>query len=112
MNKSVPTLLGVAVILLVVILAVLFYNIKLTRELGEGATVVGTIGGEQLTGVEQPKVAISPNEAIARQTGKHEVASATQLEQKRVQKGKGERQQERRQQRLKTGQKTAEKPTK
>ena len=79
MNKSVPTLLGVAVILLVVVLVVLLYNIQLTKQLGNGLSVVGTVGGEKLTGVEQPTTQISPNEALAARAEKHEVASGQQL---------------------------------
>jgi len=58
MNKSVPTLLGIVIILLVVALVVLVYNYKLTQELGKGGQVVGTKTTEMLTGVEPAKEVI------------------------------------------------------
>jgi hypothetical protein len=65
-NKSVPTLLGIVIILLVVVLVVLIYNYKLTQGLGEGGRIVGTTGGELLTGEQAPKEFISETEALAR----------------------------------------------
>ena len=70
MNKSVPTLLGIVIILLVVVLVVLVYNYQLTQKLGSGATVVGTRGGEMLTGVQMPTEEISPSEALAARQSK------------------------------------------
>jgi hypothetical protein len=64
MNKSVPTLLGIVIILLVVVLVVLLYNYKMTQEIGKGGVSVGTIGGEMLTGVEQPKETIGTAEVL------------------------------------------------
>ncbi len=55
MNKSVPTLLGIVIILLVVILVVLVVNYQVTKGIGEGGRVVGTVGGEMLTGEEAPE---------------------------------------------------------
>ncbi len=72
MNKSVPTLLGIVIILLVVVLVVLFFNYKLTQQLGSGASVVGTKGGEMLTGVQAPKEEISPSEALGARAPKTE----------------------------------------
>jgi hypothetical protein len=63
-NKSVPTLLGIVIILLVVVLVVLIYNYKMTQELGAGGTVVGTVGGEALTGVEAPEEEIGTSEVL------------------------------------------------
>jgi hypothetical protein len=51
----VPTLLGIVIILLVVILVVLIVNFQMTKGLGEGQRVVGTVGGELLTGEEAPE---------------------------------------------------------
>jgi len=65
-NKSVPTLLGIVIILLVVVLVVLVYNYKLTQGLGEGGRIVGTTGGELLTGEQAPREFISETEALAR----------------------------------------------
>jgi len=53
-NKSVPTLLGIVIILLVVVLAVLIVNLQTTKGLGQGKQVVGTVGGEMLTGEQAP----------------------------------------------------------
>ncbi len=55
MNKSVPTMLGIVIILLVVILVVLIVNYQVTKGIGEGRRVVGTVGGEMLTGEEAPE---------------------------------------------------------
>jgi hypothetical protein len=63
-NKSVPTLLGIVIILLVVVLVILVYNYKMTQELGTGARVVGTVGGEALTGVEAPKEEIGASTVL------------------------------------------------
>lgn len=64
MNKSVPTLLGIVIILLVAVLVVLLYNYKMTQEIGKGGIPVGTVGGELLTGVEQPKEQIGAPEVL------------------------------------------------
>ena len=64
MNKSVPTLLGIVIILLVVLLVVVIYQYKLTQRLALGERVVGTIGGEALTGVEAPKEDIGVSEVL------------------------------------------------
>ncbi len=55
MNKSVPTMLGIVIILLVVILVVLIVNYQMTKGIGEGRQVVGTVGGEVLTGEQAPE---------------------------------------------------------
>ncbi len=75
MNKSVPTLLGIVIILLVVLLVVVIYQYKLTQRLALGERVVGTIGGEVLTGVEAPKEDIGISEVL----GAREPAVETQL---------------------------------
>ncbi len=64
MNKSVPTLLGIVIILLVVVLVVLIFNYQLTQKLGAGGTVVGTVGGKALTGVEPPQEEIGTSEVL------------------------------------------------
>ncbi|MBN1458185.1 MAG: hypothetical protein JXA57_01525 [Armatimonadetes bacterium] len=64
MNKSVPTLLGIVIILLVVVLVVLVYTYKMTQELSAGGQVVGTVGGEVLTGVEAPEEDIGTSEVL------------------------------------------------
>jgi hypothetical protein len=63
-NKSVPTLLGIVIILLVVVLVVLIYNYKMTQEIGAGGSVVGTVGGEVLMGVETPEEEIGTGEVL------------------------------------------------
>ncbi|MGD0110867.1 MAG: hypothetical protein ABSD48_03315 [Armatimonadota bacterium] len=60
MNKSVPTLLGILIILVVAVLIVLVYNIKLTQQLGTGATPTGTYGGQILTGEKAPTTMLPP----------------------------------------------------
>jgi hypothetical protein len=64
MNKSVPTLLGIVIILLVVVLVVLIYNFKMTQEMGKGGIPVGTVGGEKLLGVETPKEQIDASTVL------------------------------------------------
>lgn len=63
MNKSVPTLLGIIIILLVVVLVVLIYDYKLTSGLATGR-VAGTVGGQLLTGVQQPGEDIGVGEVL------------------------------------------------
>jgi hypothetical protein len=67
MNKSVPTLLGIVIILLVVVLVVLVFNYKLTQQLGAGGTVVGTQSTEALTGVTLPTEEIGTGEVLGAQ---------------------------------------------
>jgi len=56
-NKGIPTLLGVSVILLVVILVLSIYNLSMLGHLAQGDRVVGTtvqkvLSGGQLPGAE------------------------------------------------------------
>lgn len=53
MNRSVPTVLGIIIILMVAALVMLIYDYKLTVELASGSTLVGTVGGRLLTAAEQ-----------------------------------------------------------
>ena len=69
MNKSVPTLLGIVIILLVVVLVVLIVNYRLTQGLGRGERVVGTVGGEILTGEETPDEFIDETSALSGDEG-------------------------------------------
>ncbi len=62
MNKSVPTLLGIVIILVVVILVVLIVNYQVTKGIGAGGRVTGTVGGEVLTGEEAPDEFIGESE--------------------------------------------------
>jgi len=66
-NRSVPTLLGIMIILMVAMLVMLIYDYRLTSGLASGATIVGTVGGELLTGVDQPTETISATEVAGRQ---------------------------------------------
>ena len=70
MNRSVPTLLGIMIILMVVMLVMLIYDYRLTSGLASGATVVGTVGGQLLTGVEQPTEQITASETTKRRVAK------------------------------------------
>ena len=89
MNKSVPTLLGIVIILLVVLLVVVMYQYRLTQKLAEGERVVGTVGGELLTGVETPKEDIGVSEVLG--------AREPESEPQRLSPEQVERTQERRQ---------------
>ena len=64
MNKSVPTLLGIVIILLVVVLIVLMYSLRMTQAIGRGERVVGTVGGELITGEEAPDEFIDETSAL------------------------------------------------
>lgn len=88
MNKSVPTLLGIVVILLVVVLVVLVVNYRLTKGLGEGQRVVGTVGGEMLTGEKAPGEFIDEATALGGRAEGPEAQLATR-------RGAGQRQGER-----------------
>ena len=75
MNKSVPTLLGIVIILLVVLLVVVTYQYRLTQKLSEGERVVGTVGGELLTGVETPDEEIGVSEVLGSREPESEAKS-------------------------------------
>jgi hypothetical protein len=103
MNKSVPTLLGIVIILLVVVLAVLIVNYKTTKGLGEGKELVGTVGGEILMGEEAPEEFIDtstvtgsrePEPVEARQFTSEQRARQSDRRQE-VQAGRDERRAER-----------------
>ena len=64
MNTSVPTLLGIVIILLVVVLVVLLINYRVTQGISRGERVVGTTGGELLTGEEAPDEFIDETSAL------------------------------------------------
>jgi len=83
-NKSVPTLLGIIIILLVVLLVVVFYNYKLTQELGAGGTVVGTVGGQALTGVEAPKTEIGVGEVLGSREPQSQAAPSPTMQNTRA----------------------------
>ena len=68
MNKSVPTLLGIVIILLVVVLVVLIYDYKLTSQVVAGGTAVQTTGGRALTGVDAGGEQASPSEVLGTAT--------------------------------------------
>lgn len=82
MNKSVPTLLGIVIILLVVILVILIVQYQVTKGLGEGKQVTGTVGGEILTGVEAEDE-YTPASALG---GKAEPEEPTQLSPKAMER--------------------------
>jgi hypothetical protein len=65
-NKSVPTMLGIVIILLVVVLVVLFINYRTTQAIGRGERIVSTVGGELLTGEEAPREFIDETSATSR----------------------------------------------
>jgi hypothetical protein len=53
-NRSVPTLLGIMIVLMVAVLVVLIYDLKVTAGLASGKIVVGTVGGRLISGVDGP----------------------------------------------------------
>ena len=65
MNRSVPTLLGIVVILLVMVLVVVVFNYRLYSGLARGERVVGTSSHEMLTGEEPIREEIGLTEALA-----------------------------------------------
>jgi hypothetical protein len=91
MSKSVPTLLGIIIILLVVVLAVLIVNYQTTKGLGEGKQVVGTVGGEMLTGEKAPGEVIDASTVTgSREPEPAEAKTFTPEQQERVQERRGE----------------------
>lgn len=68
MNKSVPTLLGIVIILLVVVLVVLIYDYKMTSQIVAGGVAVQTTGGRALTGVDAGGEQVSPSEVLGTAT--------------------------------------------
>ena len=104
MNKSVPTLLGIVIILLVVLLVVVIYQYKLTQRLALGERVVGTIGGEALTGVEAPKEDIGVSEVLGAREPESEARqmSPEQLARSRERRQEQETAREERQEQRKT----------
>jgi len=60
MNRNVPTLLGIVIILLVAILVIGVYNLLEYRQLAAGNVVVGTRAHETLTGQQPPAEVMQP----------------------------------------------------
>jgi hypothetical protein len=54
MDRSVPTLLGITIILMVAVLVVLIYDFRVTYYLATGHAMVGTVGGRMLSPGETP----------------------------------------------------------
>jgi len=63
MSRSVPTLLGIIILLLVAVLVIGIYNYLAYKGLSEGKEVVGTRIHEALTGQEPPKEILQPSPA-------------------------------------------------
>ena len=81
MNKSVPTLLGVAVILLVVILVLSVYHMTMLARLAQGERVVGTTAQKMLGG-EVPSEEMNASEALAARMSEKEMISAADVQAK------------------------------
>lgn len=64
MNKSVPTMLGIVIILLVVVLVVLIINYRVTRGIGAGEELVGTAATGMLAGQQPPDEVIDEASAL------------------------------------------------
>ena len=80
-NKTVPTLLGVAIILLVVILALSIYHMTMLARLAEGERVVGTTAQKMLGG-NVASEDISPSEPLGARMSKKEVVSPAEVQRK------------------------------
>lgn len=80
MNRSVPTLLGIMIILMVAVLVILVYDYRLTSGLAAGHVVVGTVGGQILTQVEQPTEQISPSEVFEKRVSKANRLNAREMQ--------------------------------
>ena len=65
MNKSIPTLLGIAIILLVVIAVFTVFQYRFYSQMASGAVVVGTSAHQMLTGAEPQGDQVSPSDALA-----------------------------------------------
>jgi hypothetical protein len=103
MNKSVPTLLGIVIILLVVVLVVLVVNYKVTKGLGEGKQVMGTVGGEILTGEETPDEVIDASTVLGSREPEPAEATTLSPEQQRRMQDRRADSQERREERTGRG---------
>jgi hypothetical protein len=98
MNKSVPTLLGIVIILLVIVLAVLIVNYQTTKGLSEGKQVVGTVGGQILTGEEAPEEFIDTSTVTgSREPEPVEAKTVTPEQQQRMREQRREGEQRREQ---------------
>ncbi|UCC67844.1 MAG: hypothetical protein JSV79_12125 [Armatimonadota bacterium] len=64
MNRSVPTMLGIVIILLVVVLVVLIINYRVTRGIGAGEELVGTTATGMLAGQQPPEEVIDEASAL------------------------------------------------
>ena len=70
MNKSVPTLLGVAIILLVVIAVFTVFQYRFYSQMASGAVVVGTSAHQMLTGAEPEGDQVSATDVIGKRMEK------------------------------------------
>ncbi len=82
MNKSIPTLLGLAIILLVVILVLSIYTMTIMSKMAQGEKVVGTVATKALAGGQAPAAEPSASEALAEQMTKKKVVSPIEVQQK------------------------------
>jgi hypothetical protein len=102
MGHKVPTLLGIAIILLFALLVIGIYQIAMYSRLAQGQTVVGIAGQSLLTGVEPPtetvsapaatpvrKPAINPAQAQARAGRSERVMKAQQQREARMGQRRG-----------------------
>jgi hypothetical protein len=64
-NKSVPTLLGIAIILLVVIAVFTVFQYKFYSQMANGGVVVGTSAHQMLTGAEPQGEQVSASDVLA-----------------------------------------------
>ncbi len=93
MNKGIPTLLGLAIILLVVILILSVYNLTVVSHLARGERVVGTTAQKVFSGGEMPGREGHGGRAREAPGAGKPVVSATELQEKGARTRKGEERQ-------------------
>ena len=90
MNKNVPTLLGIIIILLVALLVIGIYSLMLYKNMAEGKVMTGTklqgalIGTEAPTEVTAPTAPAPPTEGMPANVGKPGAKPAMKPGEKRM----------------------------
>ncbi len=100
MNKSVPTLLGLAIILLVVILVLSIYTMTIMSRMAQGEKVVGTVATKALAGGETPAAEPSASEVLSERMTERETVSPTEVQKKEDKSGQAVERQTRREEEM------------
>lgn len=87
MNRSIPTLLGLAIILLVVILVLSIYTMTIMSRMAQGEKVVGTVATKALAGGETPVAEPSASEVLSERMTEREVVSPTEVQKQQERSG-------------------------